>query len=201
MESLRCNAAAPSAKPAIAPPRDSRRLSASSWRTMRRGLAPNEHRTAISRRRSVVPASRRFARFAQAINSTIPAAPNSSSTGARTSPTRSRASGRTTVPLRSLSCGLGRGRPSRSAQKSALVRSTSRAMDSGVCPGVSRPIADQHQQLSDWGSMPNGIHSSLRLGNSNPGRITPTTVVGMLLRLSAWPMIAESPAKRRCQNA
>ena len=46
------------------------RLSASSWRTMRRRDAPIARRTAISRSRAVARASIRFARFAHAISST-----------------------------------------------------------------------------------------------------------------------------------
>ena len=62
-------------------------LSVSSWRAMRRWLAPSAIRTAISLDREVARARSRFAILAQAIKSTSPAALKSRSSGFFTSPT------------------------------------------------------------------------------------------------------------------
>ena len=64
-----------------------RMLSVNSWRAIRSLFAPNENRMAISRRRAVARASRRFATFAQAIKSKNPTAPNRTKSVGRMFPT------------------------------------------------------------------------------------------------------------------
>ena len=72
---------------------------------MRVRFAPNAVRMAISFRRSTVRASIKLATFAHAINRTHTTAPNSISSGLRTSPTVSSRSGTTAAPV---ACGISR---------------------------------------------------------------------------------------------
>ena len=71
--------AQPTSRPSAPPASDSRTLSVSSWRTMRPRAAPSAARIAISRWRPVARTSSRLATFAQAISSTKPTAPSSTS--------------------------------------------------------------------------------------------------------------------------
>jgi hypothetical protein len=64
---------------------------------MRRGLAPRQHRSAISRRRAAARARSRLPMLAQAISSTTPTAERSTSSGRRTLPTMVSVSGTTTA--------------------------------------------------------------------------------------------------------
>ena len=68
-----------SSKPIAAAPRDSRTLSVNNWRTMRPRSAPSAVRMANSRLRAVERASSKLATLAQAMISTNPTAPTSSS--------------------------------------------------------------------------------------------------------------------------
>ncbi len=65
-----------SARPRTPPSADSITLSVSNCLTILQRLAPSPVRTAISFRREVARASKRFATLAQAINKTRPTAPN-----------------------------------------------------------------------------------------------------------------------------
>ena len=76
-----------SKRPAAPPSAASRTLSVRSWRRMRPRLAPSAARMAISRRRAAARTNKRFARFAQAMSSTNPTAPSSTTTARRTPPT------------------------------------------------------------------------------------------------------------------
>ncbi len=140
--------------------------------------------------------------LAQAMRSTMATAPSSTSSGVRTSPTSCRRSGsaKTMFFGASVDSGSLRGFPSRSRQKSSLRRAISRAASCGLRPGASLPIVGKHQQPSDCGSVPRGIHSSARFGKSNPGRMIPTTVNGLPSRVRALPTIRGSPPKRRCHK-
>ena len=195
----------PRTRPIAAPPRARSRLSTRSWRPIRKGLAPRQQRTAISRHRAVARARSRLATFAQAMSSTIPTAPRRTSRGVLTSPTRFRASGSAyTIDLAgSVDAGSVRGFPSRSRQKSSLSRAISRAASLGVRPGASRASAVQHQQSRLSGSMPSGTQSSVWLvaaGKPKPGGMIPTTVPGRPSITTLFPTTPGSPPKRRCQR-
>ncbi len=82
-----------SSRPSTPPASASSRLSVSSWRTSRSRLAPSAVRTAISFERAAARASNRLATLAQAMSSTNPTAPSSTSSAGRTSPTARWASG------------------------------------------------------------------------------------------------------------
>jgi hypothetical protein len=92
-------------RPTAPPASDSTMLSVSNWRTMRLRLAPMAARTANSLRRVVERASSRLATFAQAISSTNPTAPNSTSRVEPTSPTITLVSGFTLMPCFALDLG------------------------------------------------------------------------------------------------
>ena len=90
--------AAAAATPRIAPLAATRALSISSCLIMRPALAPRAARSARSRSRDANRASSRFATFAHAITSTRTTAPMSTSSGVRTGPASSSASGMATTP-------------------------------------------------------------------------------------------------------
>ena len=75
--------------PIMAPPSDSSTLSVNNWRTTRPRSAPSAARMANSRLRAVARASSKLATLAQAMISTNPTAPTSSSSVGRMYPTMS----------------------------------------------------------------------------------------------------------------
>ncbi len=128
------------ARPTPAAHRPRTTLSDSSWRTIWPGPAPSDTRTANSRARIEPCASRRVAMFAHATRSRRPAAPSTTSSGTRRSPTRACRADTTRTPLPAFDSGWAR------ANRPATMSSADRA--SGIdCPSVSRPTTDSQRVL------------------------------------------------------
>ncbi len=89
----------PSSSPRTPPVSASSTLSVSSWRMIRPREPPTAARIAISRRRPVARASRRFATFAHAMRSTNATAPPSTNNDVRTLLTSTSRTGSTEKPL------------------------------------------------------------------------------------------------------
>ena len=122
-----CATPTPNAPPIVA----STKLSVNSWRTMRPRAAPSATRIASSRSRAVARASNRLARFTDAMSSTNPTAPSSTSKLARTFPTIDCCSGAADAAATSLFSGYC------SASPRAMALSSASACDS-VTPGFIR---------------------------------------------------------------
>ncbi len=89
----------PTSRPPNPPPNESNRLSVSSCVLICARLAPNATRTAISRRLPAARASRRFARFEQAISRTSTAAICNTHNPIAASPANSSRIGTTAAPM------------------------------------------------------------------------------------------------------
>ena len=176
----------------------------SSWRTIRRRVAPSAPRIAISRCRAAPRASSRFATFAQAMSSTNATAPASTSSAGRTSPASSSRSEstRTVHPV---------SKSGNSAARPAAIVFICVCACAIVAPGFSRPTTEMLRPRgvrAEAGSG-YGIQRSVGLPTSEldfissrtSGGMMPTTVAGVPFNWIVRPMMPGSPPKRRSQNA
>ncbi len=160
------------AMPKAPPARARSRLSPRLWRRSRPGLAPRARRVAISRRRSMPRASRRFATLAQAMRSTNPAAASMRRSATRIPGGVScSSSGVILNPQPALVSGCS------AATLLASFSSSPRAL-SRERPGRRRAMTSRRRRARSRspGSRRSGVQTSAVSGKAQPAGIRPTIV-------------------------
>ena len=175
--------------------------SASNWRTMRPGVAPNVARIAISRVRLTARASDSPATFAAATSSTQNTAPASSHSASRgVSPTMKRLSGMTLAPSMRSPAGTSRiQRPGDRADFSFPPVRRSR-------PDASGPRRTTNPRCALSGAPPSPETACAaprrpRRGPRRPGGRTPMISEAAPSSTRYAPMASREPPNRSCQNS
>ena len=181
--------------PAAPPARESSRLSRMTARARVCGVAPSARRTASSCRRATPRASMRLARLTQAMSSTRPTAPTSSSSEERRPPTRISSSGCSATPQPRLVLEHIPWR-GRSAMGGGLGLGSAECGVRRAGRRCSRSARSVRTRFSG-ASAGKGSHRSTNSGSRNSSGMTPMMVAGWSSSMMVFPITSARWAKCR----